>query len=206
MQIYVCILALRDHIRALYWASWWVPCNHAGHILSRFYNCTKKKKIFSLFSEYFTVGENFICLQLNFWEKNSCFISKNFWWPFFSPWLVTNFPPNIVPSTKISTYFHNKKPYISPLFREIYVFSPYFTWFSFSHQLLITTTTAQFTFFNCKFDFTTAEIVTSYTFKYALHATIHKNIHQAHKHIHRIWMLYYIFIFTSIQTCKQCMG
>jgi len=41
-------------------------------------------------------------------------------------------------------------------------------YFSFSHQLQFTTTTAQFSFFNCKFDFTTAEIVISYMLKYAL--------------------------------------
>jgi len=32
----------------------------------------------------------------------------------------------------------------------------------------VTTTTAQFTFYNCKFHFTTAEIVISCTLKYAL--------------------------------------
>jgi len=32
----------------------------------------------------------------------------------------------------------------------------------------VTTTTAQFTFYNCKLHFTTPEIVISYTLKYAL--------------------------------------
>src|SRR6218665_1469978 len=37
-----------------------------------------------------------------------------------------------------------------------------------TYTVTTTTTTAQFTFYNCKLHFTTAEIVISYTLKYAL--------------------------------------
>src|SRR6218665_1671244 len=48
----------------------------AGDILSGVYNCAKNKKIFPLFSEYFTVCEKLYWFQLNF-SKKSCFIQKN---------------------------------------------------------------------------------------------------------------------------------
>jgi len=41
----------------------------AGHILSGVYNCAKNKKIFPLFSEYFTVCEKLYWFQLNFSKK-----------------------------------------------------------------------------------------------------------------------------------------
>src|SRR6218665_307798 len=47
--------------------------------------------------------------------------------------------------------------------RKYLVFHPFFD----SHTYKITTTTAQFTFYDCKLHFTTAEIVISYTLKYA---------------------------------------
>ena len=47
---------------------------------------------------------------------------------------------------------------------EFVVFAPIFA----PASLKVTTTTAQLTFLNCKFDFTNAEIVISYTLKYAL--------------------------------------
>src|SRR6218665_3767889 len=53
-------------------------------------------------------------------------------------------------------------PKFPPYFGKFTCFSPYFTCYN------VTTTTEQFTFFNCKFDFTTAEIAISYTLKYSL--------------------------------------
>jgi len=44
------------------------------------------------------------------------------------------------------------------------VFTPVFD----PHIYKVTTTAAQFTFYNCKLHFTIAEIVISYTLKYAL--------------------------------------
>ena len=62
------------------------------------------------------------------------------------------------------------KSFWRPCFRhslhslENFSFHPFFD----SHTYKITTTTAQFTFYNCKLHFTIAEIVISYMLKYAL--------------------------------------
>jgi len=81
--------------------------------------------------------------------------------PEFSPVLTAQLQ---LPSTNVQ--LHTKISY--DLFysfpRNLSFFTPVFN----PHTYKVTTTTAQFTFYNCKWHLTTAEIVISYTLKYAL--------------------------------------
>src|SRR6218665_1354184 len=78
----------------------------------------------------------------------------------------TNFVKNVCqPSFLVIQYkFRKKVDLLSVIPSKFLLFSPVFD----PHTYKVTTTIAQFTFYNCKLHFTTAEIVISYTLKYAL--------------------------------------
>ena len=67
------------------------------------------------------------------------------------------------------------------------------------HTYKVTTTTAQFTFHNCKWHFTTAEIVISYTLKYALQERIHL---ATPKYAHAFWGSKLSLVFWCSKTSK----
>src|SRR6218665_1773664 len=92
----------------------------------------------------------FLVIQYKFRKKSTCFLS--FASIFACPQASYNCTPQFLMT--FSPSFPRNFSFFSP------VFDPY--------TYKVTTTTAQFTFYNCKLHFTTAEIVISYTLKYAL--------------------------------------
>jgi len=149
--------------------AWQIP-QEPGHILSRVYNCTGSKKF----------------PTLPFWKKT--FSSDKISDDFFSHSLRISIKVNFNLPKFLTTFYFSPMP-VSQLQVQKYNCTPKFLMNFFRHSLKmfrfsplfstykVTTTTAQFTFYNCKWHLTTAEIVISYTLKYALTGAYQDCIH-----------------------------
>src|SRR6218665_816774 len=146
----------------------------AGHILRKVYNCREQKNFRPPNILKFPVKKIFHFLKIS----NDFFshLQKNFSisliFPFHPPKILMTFFVvssflMFQPFQTLHVQLHNQL--FASFILNISRFSPFFsTLFPQFSSSKFTTTTAQFSFYNCKLHFTTAQIVISCTLKYAL--------------------------------------